>query len=388
MHESPTEPSTPSHIAASSPRFYRPELDWLRFLAFSAVFWFHVCPDIIESYWALGLPESIVHFLMPIVRVGGHGVDLFFTLSAFLITELLLLERGRTGRVHVKAFYIRRILRIWPLYFAFILVACPFDVIYGGTPIMYYASLATFTANWYQVSFGLLFSISSPLWSVSIEEQFYLVWPNLMARLKPRRFAALLAFLLVFTCIYRIYYVYGNPPTRYSVWYNTFTRLDCFAIGGLLACVLHGRNLVLPRAIRILVFIVAAACFWRVGASPAGGYFDTSPAWTYLLAAFASALFILGAVAAPPREALSMPLNLLSYLGKISYGLYVYHFAGGLAAAYLIPEGVSPDEWLWVCRAIAAGFVTIGLSMVSYEVLEKPFLKMKGRFAFVASRPE
>ncbi|MBX7259596.1 MAG: acyltransferase [Candidatus Hydrogenedentes bacterium] len=371
----------------SAARFYRPELDWLRFLAFSAVFWFHVCPDTFESYWNLGLPKTLVHYLMPLVRVGGHGVDLFFTLSAYLITELLLLERNRTGRVHVTAFYVRRILRIWPLYFAFILTAFPFEVLWGQVPAMYYAALMTFTANWYRVASGMLSSVTGPLWSVSIEEQFYLVWPNLMARIKPKYFAGLLALLVVLTWVYRYHYVHGAPPTRYSVWYNTFARLDCFAMGGLLACALHGRNAVLHRAVRFLLAAIAAGLFWRVGASPNGGYFETSPVWAYPQAAFASVLLILAAVTAPAKASYSPPFRMLSYLGKISYGLYVYHFVGGLVSHYLVPASAEDSVWYWVWRAIAAGVVTLGAAMISYEILEKPFLRMKNKFAFVESRP-
>lgn len=359
----------------------------MRFLAFSAVFWFHVCPPDVESYWSLGIPGPIVAFLMPFVRVGGHGVDLFFTLSAFLITELLLLERNRTGRIHIKAFYVRRILRIWPLYFAFVAAAFPFEVLRGETPALYYATLLTFTANWYRVSLGMMSTITGPLWSVSIEEQFYLVWPNLMARMKPRHFAGFLALLVAAAWLYRCLYVHGAPPTRYSVWYNTFARLDCFAMGGLLACALHGRQPVLPRALRLCMAIAAAALFWRVGASPTGGYFESSAVWGYSLSAIASVLLIGAAVTAPAKEAHSAPFRMLSYLGKISYGLYVYHFVGGLAAHHLTPVSLVDSEWLWVWKAVAAAVTTLLLSMVSYRFLEKPFLRLKEKFAFVESRP-
>jgi peptidoglycan/LPS O-acetylase OafA/YrhL len=98
--------------------YYRPELDALRFFAFMCVFSFHRMDYV---------PTDPVHdpWLFRIGNVGPFGVPVFFLLSAFLITELLLRERERTGRIHIKAFYIRRILRIWPLYFvAFFGLAC------------------------------------------------------------------------------------------------------------------------------------------------------------------------------------------------------------------------------------------------------------------------
>src|SRR5579859_3569851 len=95
----------------SSRRYYRPELDALRFFAFLAVFAFHrmdyVPTDPVKDVWAYRIGS-----------VGAFGVPVFFLLSAFLITELLVRERVSTGRVHIRSFYARRILRIWPLYFA------------------------------------------------------------------------------------------------------------------------------------------------------------------------------------------------------------------------------------------------------------------------------
>ena len=101
--------------AAKQPRFYRPELDGLRFYAFLGVFVCHTLPNEATFY-------SILHLPMPwiwsaVVRSGAAGVDLFFVLSAFLITSLLLRERQDTGKISLRLFYIRRILRIWPLYF-------------------------------------------------------------------------------------------------------------------------------------------------------------------------------------------------------------------------------------------------------------------------------
>ncbi len=112
-----TAPSIQTEAAASvatTPppvRYYRPELDALRFLAFLGTFAFH-CMDFV--------PTDRVHDVWSwrIGTIGAFGVPVFFLLSAFLITELLLREASNTGRVHVSAFYVRRILRIWPLYFA------------------------------------------------------------------------------------------------------------------------------------------------------------------------------------------------------------------------------------------------------------------------------
>src|SRR5689334_20593410 len=99
------QPIYPVNLALKQNSFYLPELDTLRFFAFGAVFVNHIALD-------LGTNSIFAY-------VGGHGVDLFFALSAYLITELILREKERFKRLDVKAFYVRRILRIWPLYFTF-----------------------------------------------------------------------------------------------------------------------------------------------------------------------------------------------------------------------------------------------------------------------------
>lgn len=369
-------------------RYYRPELDWLRFMAFSMVFLLHGFPDHPEEYTALGVPAGLAQYvIVPLFLAGGYGVDLFFALSAFLITELLLTEKELTGRVHIQSFYLRRILRIWPLYITFILVALAYEVPTKGYPLMYYVSLLAFTGNWYITAAGGVPSLCGNLWSVCIEEQFYLVWPNLVGRAKRARFVAILTGILIFTILFRCLYVYGTPPFPYQVWYNTFTRLDCFALGGLLACAMHKRNWRAPFAVRILIFAVGVFVFWLIGRQPYGGYFGYFPAWTYPLAGLGSVLFILSFVLAPTREALSWPLRLLSYLGKISYGLYVFHGPALRFCERELGTEWPSHEWSWVVRTTLAAVLTLIVSMLSYAILEKPFLRMKGRFTFVRSRP-
>lgn len=379
-----TEPATTSRVSA---RFYRPELDWIRFAAFVAVFVHHAFPTTSKGAAILSLPDWLTALVWPLVLAGGYGVDLFFALSSFLITELLLQEKEVTGRVHIKAFYIRRILRIWPLYFVFIAVIAAYEIAHGIPP-SYYIALLAFAGNWHTVILGSTASLCAPLWSVSLEEQFYIVWPNLVSRVNPKRFAWIMLGMLAFTCIYRAGYVYVRPKAVYDVWCQTFTRLDAFAMGGLLACFLHNRNLVLPRAARLAALVSALGLFWWLGTYPEAGNFGVYTVWTYPAAAFASILCILSMIATSPKAAYGKPLQLLAYLGKISYGLYVYHMTGLFLSRHILLEGPESSLRLWVWRALLAGVITLTLSAISYAVLEKPFLRLKRRFAYVQSRPE
>src|SRR5947208_3557466 len=104
-------------------RFYSPELDALRFFAFFGVFIFHAAPRNMEFYAANGIPAGLSTFLISTFGAGAYGVDLFFALSAYLITKLLLREREATGNLDLRGFYLRRILRIWPLYLGFVAFA-------------------------------------------------------------------------------------------------------------------------------------------------------------------------------------------------------------------------------------------------------------------------
>ena len=104
-------------------RFYRPELDALRFFAFLGVFIFHAAPRTMDFYDAAGYPHWLSGLLIPTFGAGAYGVDLFFALSAYLITSLLLCERAATGALDLCGFYVRRILRIWPLYLVFVAFA-------------------------------------------------------------------------------------------------------------------------------------------------------------------------------------------------------------------------------------------------------------------------
>src|SRR6185437_4348697 len=108
---------------ARAGRFYSPELDALRFFAFLGVFVFHAAPRTMDFYATAGFPAWLSKILISTFGAGAYGVDLFFALSAYLITSLLLRERATTGKLDLRSFYVRRILRIWPLYLGFVVFA-------------------------------------------------------------------------------------------------------------------------------------------------------------------------------------------------------------------------------------------------------------------------
>jgi len=344
-------------------RYYRPELDVLRFFAFFLVFLSHTVPG--------DAPFWIVSF----AAGGAFGVDLFFALSSFLITTLLLRERDAGGTVDVTAFYMRRILRIWPLYFVFLLVVAPlmsYVLADENMPLKHTAAFLLLAGNWACVLWGYPHSVAGPLWSVSMEEQFYLVWPWVM-----RRFGANLVVvavvMLALSFVVRVYLVMDGA-VHPQIWCNTLARLDPIACGAILAVIVKRREIALSGVTRVVLVLLAIA-----GLAVAGRYGDftgvkslvTFPAVTVVCAALLLATLGLPA----PRP--------LVYLGRISYGLYVFH----LMFVMLFDVGNTHDTMERMIRIVLTLAATIAAAAVSYHLLERPFLRLKERFAHVPSRP-
>jgi len=317
---------------------HRPELDVLRFGAFLLVFVHHALP---HSGWMLA----------GIARAGALGVDLFFTLSAYLITELLLHERRSRGAIDIRAFYIRRILRIWPLYYFALLILVPAMSILPGEhmPWTYFAAFAMFGGNWACAAWGYPASSFALLWSVSIEEQFYLTWPWLV-RLGEIHLRLIAYGMLAIASMTRFVLLIRDVHHP-GIWCNTLARLDPIAGGALLACFLNGTLPEHTRRTRMLCIGFGATLLIGAGA---GGYNQGWPVLvTYPLAAAASVAIIFGTLGSRVRAG--------AYLGKISYGLYVFH----AAVIRVIP---SP---------ILALPLTIAAAALSYRYLESPFLRLK-----------
>jgi len=372
-------------------RFYRPELDSLRFFAFFGVFVFHVVPNDPQFYQAHPiLPHFAVPLVCAVASAGAFGVDLFFALSAYLITTLLIREEEIRGSIDTGAFYVRRILRIWPLYFFFIGVAAVVPVWdrtqHLGWPFI--AGYLLLSGNWVYVFLGLPHSIASPLWSVSIEEQFYLVWPLALRRLSRRQLVFAVIGLLVLANMVRVFLVFSHVVGA-AVEYNTLARIDAIAFGVLLAYFLGSEA---PSLSLLSRAALAIACLglWCMVASQTNlnAQTEVAPVMGTLLGrpliALAAAGLLFAVIGAPAAGARALTASWLTYLGRISYGLYVYHAAGLLLAWHLI-RGNSVK--IYAAYALTGFGLTVLFSALSYRWLESPFLKMKERFAIVRSRP-
>jgi peptidoglycan/LPS O-acetylase OafA/YrhL len=344
---------------------YSPQLDGLRAIAIFAVLARH-------------LFES--HF-----RGGWVGVDIFFVLSGFLITSILINEQATTGTISLKNFYGRRALRLLPA-----LLVC-----IALTGALTFAGLTSFknSAEFAQAAIPALFYFSNfttadmgvlvHTWSLSVEEQFYLAWPVILGgvvlALKPNRRIVLLIALIVCFAAIRFYLDYQNYPSWYL--YTRFhTRADELMAGALIACfasawpekVLSWSKISRLPALLGVAFL--AYIFWRV---------ETDQRWLYqwgLVAIAISCAFIVFSTQFDAQGPLARLLKSepLVWIGKRSYGIYVYHVPVIWVIGHLIqfPSGRSGI----VIGLVAKVATTLLLSWASYRWIETPALALKDKF--------
>lgn len=374
----PLSPSRPSPAKAPElPAFYRPELDALRFFAFLSVYVSHSLPRDASNYIRFHLPVSAAQIMSAFANACASGVQLFFLLSAFLITSLLLREKKARGEIHLKSFYVRRILRIWPLYFFALAIAAFWPFHQARMPLNYLLAYLLLAGNWMTVFYGAPGSFMSILWSVSIEEQFYLTWPLALRKCSRQMLVGIAIGLVVVANVTRVILARG-VLTEHTVWPNTFAELDFIAFGILSAIFLKER-MIRSRWARLALgtvgfFIFVASGHFSPGHSVAFVIFGYPVVALALLMLFIS---IYG---------LQVTFKPLIYLGKISYGLYVYHKLSLYLVALLL-GGRTGNVFRYALYWFGSLALTILFASASYRWLESPFLRLKERFAYVKSRP-
>lgn len=373
--------------------FYRPELDVLRFMAFMFVFIAH--RNDLAPFGRTDHP-----WLYALSQIGVYGVPVFFLLSAFLITELLERESQRTGRIDVRAFYMRRILRIWPLYF---LVFFGLVLLNGLLPGAGADSPAKwlyfmlFAGNWYITFNGWIEYPVNPMWSLSVEEQFYIVIPFL-AQLGRRALVAVNIAMLLVSYGVIVHYAGGFTPTSgfSGQWTNSFVQFQFVASGMLLSLFLRGRQPDWPVVVRagllasaVGLWLTAFFVFGIKADFPRSTVAQSLAGWPLVLG---GAVLMLVSLLGLPRRFLPRPLI---YLGRISYGLYLIHiFFFWLVYDQFKPwltrttQAVGMGPWRDHVGALIAFTATVLLAALLHRWFETPFLRLKRRFTVIASRDE
>jgi peptidoglycan/LPS O-acetylase OafA/YrhL len=316
---------------------------------------------------------------------GGLGVTIFFVLSGFLITWLLIKEHDSTGSVSLSAFYVRRALRIFPAYYAFLAFSLAADLARGDDRIGSDILPATFYyINYHNALHGHSSSSVAHAWSLAVEEQFYLLWPAVFLMLASRGSRALLWGLLsaiAGVAVWRSWAFMGaNLGAPYV--YNAFDcRFDSLAAGCLLAAAFRQerfRSAVVTtvRHFRALPLLAAAGLLLLV--DNAGDRYRYTFGFTVesVLIAFAISQLLALQAGKPWRWFDATPIR---YLGRISYGMYLYH-QWGLSIGR---HAVAHQQWLEFPAGMAA---TVVLATASYFLIERPFLGLKARFSGFKAR--
>ena len=374
----PVISASPSGTGSSSKTsFYRPELDALRFFAFFAVYLMHSLPRDPADYARYHFPHMAGELMASIATSGRFGVQLFFLLSGYLITSLLLRERWVRGHVNLQAFYVRRILRIWPLYFFALLLA----VLWPGDrrlTVPYFIGYLLLAGNWMTAFLGPPASWASILWPLPILQQFYLLWP-LVIKFFSRSVRLYFAIGLIVLANITRYYLAVGTLRPYSVFPNTFAELDSIGVGILCAIALKGSVPLLSTGKRLLLAYIGLTLLLGCG------YFGRAETPTFVIVGYPCAVVACLALFLSVCG-ISFTFRPLIYLGKISYGLYVYHVLALLLVGMALGgKAGTPARFLfyWLGGLV----LTIAMASASYRWLESPFLRLKEKFTTVKSRP-
>jgi peptidoglycan/LPS O-acetylase OafA/YrhL len=309
---------------------YRPELDGIRAIAILLVLAQHI-----------NLPSSTL--------AGMVGVNLFFVLSGYLITSLLLREREVTGRIDLRSFYERRIRRLIPALVAVLIATGALMAILGRFgEYLPQAAVSFFYVADIAKAIGYDLGYVGHTWSLALEEQFYLLWPALLIFL-PRRFLAPVAIAGIVGAVALQFLL---VPDDILAHFRPDVRADAVLWGCLIALV--------PAALKVPRWATAAALIGVIGLS-----FTPFP-WPHAISVSSvlSAIFIAGAATLAPM----LSVRPLVRIGQISYGMYLWH---------AIPVGLLNDETAAgnVLAMVAVVVITIAVALASERWVEKPFRK-------------
>jgi peptidoglycan/LPS O-acetylase OafA/YrhL len=374
-------------VAANEParersRFYFPELDGLRFLAFLLVF-VHHAPE---------LPHPVFRFVK---ELGWIGVDLFFALSAFLFVKLLAKEFDLTGTIGIRNFYIRRGLRIWPIYFVYCLAMMALSSVLGLVDFFSWRGLGllTFTDNILSACQGFNdIHYTAHLWTISYEEQFYVVIPLVLLvffRSSRLRIALSLAACAVAFVAARAWFIGAHVPHP-AVWTLPVTHFESILLGIVVG--LGGFGAVLSRVPAALVLATALLTGWVVARLGSVSVVDWKLMAVYPLIGLCTSLTVYFVSRTGRARCMRwLSFGPLVYLGKVSYGLYVYHVLALSISERLVGRLTFLHSASLPLRSSIVFFVGLGIVMTmaaaSYHFIEKPFLKLKKRFEVIPSRP-
>ena len=356
----------PKPVAGKGPRLgYRPGLDGLRAIAVAAVFLYHARPHADGNPWLPG---------------GFLGVDLFFVLSGYLITSLLLVEWDARTRIDLRRFWLRRARRLLPALVVVVLAALVLGAIFARddlartrgdaiSSLLYYTNWHLIAANHSYFNLMGRPSLLQHLWSLAVEEQFYVIWPLLLVPglvlVGRKRLPFLVAGGIAGSAV--LMWLLYNPADPSRVWYGTDTRAFLLLMGILLALVWPRiermrRTLPLLELLGVAAVVASVLLFRQLH--------DFDPTLWHggdLAAAFCFAVLI--AAVAHPETGIGRAFGVapLRWVGERSYGIYLWHFP----VVELMRPGVD-IPWTGPGAVVAQAAIVLSAAALSYRFVEQP----------------
>ena len=367
--------------STSAAQTYMPQLDTLRFFAVLGV--------MVSHFW---IPKGLP-WLFADMDLGWLGVKLFFVLSGFLITGILLdgrqaIETTRlTPSYFIRQFYIRRFLRIFPIYYLVITIAFIINIELSRELLGW---LVSYTSNIYITIHNIWIGYFSHFWSLAVEEQFYLLWPCVIMFL-PRKWIPY--FILLTICIAPVYrfwayqtYRFEISPFNFKAATFTLANLDSLGMGALLAYSWRTKftmetiqkrltSLVLP--IGIMLYIATLVLY----------HYHIKPSTFFTLNDFSASLIFTWLISKAGQgfngiAAKFMTIPLFIYLGKISYGIYIYHYFMPLLVRPLFDSINIPYQEQGFINFLILSLLTLVIASLSWHLIELPLNNLKNRFQY------
>ena len=368
-----------------SERPFFENLNGLRFTGALMVFIFH-CFTLNRNIWGDFTNGNIFKITYKIASKGHHGVGLFFVLSGFLITFLLLNEISKNGSVNVKHFFMRRILRIWPLYFLliffgfFIFPHLPNGQSTNHSLLMY----GGFLSNMDEIAVGLTDSLNflTVTWSVSIEEQFYLSWMFLMAVLPFFRKGKYFQLYFILLILISICFRFLNLADERALYFHTFSVISDLAIGGLLAYLVQKYSIqkILKPIKKIhLLFIYAAGISLIIASNVIfkGALISIEKVVISLFFAFV----ILEQVYSDHSFYKIDKVPYFFQSGKLTYGFYMFHCVFIYYwSIFFANNGFTDSVWQFILYILVVFISTYATAYLSMKYFEKSLLSLKRYF--------
>ena len=307
--------------------------------------------------------------------IAGFMVTTFFTLSGFLITYLLFEEQQYSNRINIKKFYVRRVLRIWPAYYlticlSLVLILIGFFSFSDDGKLLISITGFVFMIPNVLYTFGLTLPATTPLWSIGVEEQFYLAWPWIVEKVQNLKIVIITGVVIYLVIKIIIFLIH---PTGAAFALVKMTQFDCIAFGAYAAILSRNKTpdlLYHPITQVLSIVVLISPLLFPIQ------FFANLEIELYALA---SAIWILN-TSMNSNAFISIKSAILRFFGRVSYGIYVYHFIW----IYLIGSmnlGLNTTLTYLVVISVVTLF-----SYLSFELIEKRFLNLKRRFSIIESK--